>query len=240
MMNQEDKWFEQASNYLTEHDIRLPDNKKLHFYGLFKQATVGDVNTSRPSLFEFVARAKWDAWNKCKGLSPAEAKLKYIESVEELNVGWSRQGLYDYTPSEDHNETSAGLGPAVSCMTYDSEEETDDVFGYARQNDAESLLAAINTNKDLLYAKDEDGLSVLHYAADRGYLDIVKHLIDAGADINIQSDDQETPLHLACISEQLGVAKLLIEKGCNRDLKDAEGKTAFEHADKSFIEQLNI
>ena len=34
--------------------------------------------------------------------------------------------------------------------------ETDDVFGYARQNDAESLLAAINTNKDLLYAKDED------------------------------------------------------------------------------------
>ena len=90
-------------------------------------------------------------------------------------------------------------------------------------------------------------------------MDIVKHLIDAGADINIQSDDQETPLHLgklyiscekkknytkhltiACISEQLGVAKLLIEKGCNRDLKDAEGKTAFEHADKSFIEQLNI
>lgn len=34
--------------------------------------------------------------------------------------------------------------------------ETDDVFGYARQNDAESLLAAINTDKGLLYAKDED------------------------------------------------------------------------------------
>lgn len=88
-------------------------------------------------------------------------------------------------------------------------------------------------------------------------MDIVKHLIDAGADINIQSGDQETPLHLgklyisreksstkhltiACISEQLEVAKLLIEKGCNRDLKDTEGKTAFEHADKSFIEQLNL
>lgn len=34
IMNQEDKWFEQASNYLTEHDIRLPDNKKLHVMSL--------------------------------------------------------------------------------------------------------------------------------------------------------------------------------------------------------------
>lgn len=48
-MNQEDKWFEQASNYLTEHDIRLPDDKKLHVFFFFTLGTITlllTVNTS--------------------------------------------------------------------------------------------------------------------------------------------------------------------------------------------------
>lgn len=73
----------------------------------------------------------------------------------------------------------------------------------------------------------------------------------------MKTEDGETPLHLgkikqlffkksfnqntiACISEQLQVANLLIEKGCDQQLKDAEGKTAFEQADECFIRQLSI
>lgn len=33
--------------------------QKLQFYGLYKQATIGDVNTSRPSFFDFVGQKKW-------------------------------------------------------------------------------------------------------------------------------------------------------------------------------------
>jgi hypothetical protein len=43
---------------------------------------------------------------------------------------------------------------------------------------------------------------------------------------------------IACISEQLDVAKYLIHTGCDVSLVDAEHKTAFEQADKSFREQL--
>lgn len=42
----------------------------------------------------------------------------------------------------------------------------------------------------------EDGLAAIHIAADRGYLDALKTLIDAGADINIKTDDDDTALHL--------------------------------------------
>ena len=32
---------------------------KLIFYGLYKQATSGPCNESQPSMFNYIARAKW-------------------------------------------------------------------------------------------------------------------------------------------------------------------------------------
>lgn len=39
-----------------------------------KQASVGDCNTARPGMVDFVGRAKWDAWNQLKGLSKVNEK----------------------------------------------------------------------------------------------------------------------------------------------------------------------
>lgn len=35
-----------------------------------------------------------------------------------------------------------------------------------------------------IVSRDDDGLTALHYAADRGHVDLVKLLLDHGADIN--------------------------------------------------------
>jgi diazepam-binding inhibitor (GABA receptor modulating acyl-CoA-binding protein) len=56
----------------------------LKLYGLFKQATVGDVNTSQPWAVQLEARAKWDAWNANKGMTQDAAKAAYIALVNEL------------------------------------------------------------------------------------------------------------------------------------------------------------
>ncbi|XP_030609551.1 acyl-CoA-binding protein-like isoform X1 [Archocentrus centrarchus] len=53
-------------------------------YGLYKQATVGDINTERPGFFDFTGKAKWDAWDARKGLSKEEAMAEYVALVEEL------------------------------------------------------------------------------------------------------------------------------------------------------------
>ena len=70
-----------ASKQLSER----PDNMSLlKIYALFKQASVGDVDGSRPGFGDMVGRAKWDAWNGFKGLSTDEAMQQYVELIESL------------------------------------------------------------------------------------------------------------------------------------------------------------
>ncbi|KAI7854738.1 ankyrin repeat-containing domain protein [Circinella umbellata] len=234
--------FEQASTFLNTHNVPLSNDQKLKVYGLFKQATVGDCNVSKPSLFEFVGRAKWDAWNELRGMSMEKAKQIYVETVESFKVGWSRQeGVYELSDDEDTTVKSTGKPVAVSMMAYDSDtsEDTEDLFGYARQNNLEGVRNTITNQKNLLNSQDEDGLTALHHACDRGNVDTVKLLLELGANVNAKTNDEETPLHYACISEQLETAQLLLKYGCDQTIRDSSGETAFEQAEGSFIERLN-
>ncbi|CAL60999.1 Acyl-CoA-binding protein (ACBP) [Herminiimonas arsenicoxydans] len=62
-----------------------PDNLTLlKIYGLFKQASGGDATGEQPGMTDFVARAKWDAWNNLKGLSRDEAMQQYVDLVNDL------------------------------------------------------------------------------------------------------------------------------------------------------------
>lgn len=78
--------FEEAARESQTLSARPDNNTMLRLYGLYKQATVGDVNSSRPSQFDFVGRAKWDAWEKLKGSSTQEAMQMYIDLVAELKA----------------------------------------------------------------------------------------------------------------------------------------------------------
>jgi acyl-CoA-binding protein len=76
--------FEEAARDSQTLSERPDNNTLLQLYALYKQASVGDVNTSRPGQFDFVGRAKWDAWDKLKGTSTTEAMQSYIDLVERL------------------------------------------------------------------------------------------------------------------------------------------------------------
>lgn len=63
-----------------------PDNPTLlKIYALYKQATAGDVSEARPGFSDFVARAKWDAWNALKGQTADQAMQGYIDLIESLS-----------------------------------------------------------------------------------------------------------------------------------------------------------
>lgn len=64
-----------------------PDNETLlRLYSLYKQATEGDINISPPAgMFDFVAKAKYDAWLKLKGMAAANAMQQYVNLVCELS-----------------------------------------------------------------------------------------------------------------------------------------------------------
>lgn len=57
----------------------------LQLYSLYKQGTEGDVNTEAPAnAFDFVARAKHQAWESLKGKSKEDAMKEYVSLVEGL------------------------------------------------------------------------------------------------------------------------------------------------------------
>jgi diazepam-binding inhibitor (GABA receptor modulator, acyl-CoA-binding protein) len=65
---------------------KRPSNEELlQLYGLFKQATEGDVTGERPGGFDFKGIAKYDAWADLKGKSNDDAKRDYIKLVERLH-----------------------------------------------------------------------------------------------------------------------------------------------------------
>lgn len=67
---------------------QLPDQSNenlLKIYGLYKQATEGDVNIEKPTnFFDFKGIAKYNAWEELKGMPKEEAMKQYIQFVNQL------------------------------------------------------------------------------------------------------------------------------------------------------------
>ncbi|MGE5107201.1 MAG: acyl-CoA-binding protein [Sphingobacteriales bacterium] len=79
------KLFEQAaadSKTLTE---KPSTETLLQLYSLYKQSTEGDINIEPPSNpFDFVNKAKYEAWAELKGKSKETAMQGYIDLVKKL------------------------------------------------------------------------------------------------------------------------------------------------------------
>ena len=57
----------------------------LQLYSLYKQSTEGDINTEPPSNpFDFVNKAKYEAWSALKGRTKEEAMADYVALVDKL------------------------------------------------------------------------------------------------------------------------------------------------------------
>ena len=76
--------FISASEKVHTLDTRPSNDKLLQLYGLYKQATEGDVQEDRPGGFDFKAIAKYDTWANLKGMSKDDAKQAYIDLVDSL------------------------------------------------------------------------------------------------------------------------------------------------------------
>ncbi|KAI7907723.1 acyl-CoA-binding protein [Cokeromyces recurvatus] len=77
--------FEKAAEEVHNLASKPSNDDLLKLYALYKQATVGDNNTSKPKL-DIKGRYKWQAWEDLKGMIPAEAETQYIAFVEELKT----------------------------------------------------------------------------------------------------------------------------------------------------------
>ena len=76
--------FEKAQQDANQLPNRPDNHTLLKLYAFFKQATQGDTSGERPGSFDFVRRAKFDAWSEMKGTTAETAMQKYIALVDSL------------------------------------------------------------------------------------------------------------------------------------------------------------
>ena len=80
----------------------------------------------------------------------------------------------------------------------------------------------------------------LHVSAAGGHLDLVKLLLNAGAEIELKDEDSSTPLHIAAMFGRPEVARTLISAGADIHAQDFSGGTPLHVSDTPEITELLI
>lgn len=58
---------------------------QLKFYAYFKQATEGANHYPKPSFWEVVKKAKWDAWTRLGNMTKEEAMTHYVDELRRVS-----------------------------------------------------------------------------------------------------------------------------------------------------------
>ncbi len=95
----------------------------------------------------------------------------------------------------------------------------------AKAGDLEKIKSILETDKTRLEAQDKVGYMALNWAAMRAQWDVVKYLIEIGANVNTFGLDGNTPLHSAANHNNVAIIGLLIKNGSVVDKKNKWGNT---------------
>jgi ankyrin repeat protein len=127
----------------------------------------------------------------------------------------------DANAENDKGETPLHL---VSQGNYNSQEHG---VGIA------SLLLEHGVDVDV---RTKDEWTPLHFAAFNGRIEVVRVLLDRGANANAEDDQGETPLHLVSRSNHIpeehavGITELLLERGADASARDNDHATPLQLA----------
>jgi len=133
----------------------------------------------------------------------------------------------------------------VHCMEllleYKADVNLKDDNGNTALTLASALVEFDNSNGPLAWAKDgtvdEAGKEV--YELKKGEIsEVIKLLLEANADVNLQNNDGETALMCAITNENIETVKLLLSKKPDLGLKNKYGKTALQEAAKDGREEI--
>ncbi|XP_002730708.1 acyl-CoA-binding domain-containing protein 6-like [Saccoglossus kowalevskii] len=211
--------FELATDHVRTLAHRLSNDKLLYFYARFKQAKEGVCNTSRPGFFDFEGKQKWDCWKKLGTMSEMQAMKEYINELLRVDPSWHADA--------ETTKTTTGMGVAVSTLYKEEVQIRDDqktIFDWLKEDNISKVQSLMqNCNEDVTNQVDDQGLTLLHWACDRGLEKMVNLLLKYNANINAKDEDGQTPLHYAVTCEFVPVIKLLLDHGADVSIEDNDG-----------------
>ncbi|XP_021098014.1 protein phosphatase 1 regulatory subunit 12B isoform X4 [Heterocephalus glaber] len=98
----------------------------------------------------------------------------------------------------------------------------------------------LNSGKIEDVRQARSGATALHVAAAKGYSEVLRLLIQAGYELNVQDHDGWTPLHAAAHWGVKEACSILAEALCDMDICNKLGQTPFDVADEGLVEHLEM
>lgn len=236
--------FNEAAQFLQSIVAELDEAVLLEFYGLYKQATVGKCDTPKPGIFSIKAKTKWNAWNRLGDMTKANAMIIYVNKMSSLKPEW--QNTAANSSKKKQGQWMSVSQPQIMPEDADLEDvaEADKTcFDYVKDGNVEKLLemldaCATNATKPHLSAKDELGLALIHWAADRGNKIILEVLLQHGVDVNAVDMEGQTALHYAASVGHVECVEILLKFYADRTIKDVDGHTCVDVAESVAIADL--
>ena len=100
----------------------------------------------------------------------------------------------------------------------------DDVFLVSRSGDFTCVVAMLRRGSHQIIAyRDNDGHSLLHWAAFFGDVDACHQLIECDADVNAIANNSQTPLMWACLRGHVACVNMLVARGADLCARDSLG-----------------
>lgn len=223
--------FNKAAAYLQTLVNTLPQDKLLHFYARYKQATEGPCNIPRPGFFDFKGKQKWEAWKSMGDLSKENAMKEYVNAMRETDPEWELKATSEKGGSSSWVRVST-LQQQPEDITKDEEKNS---FDWVKENNVEKVK---NLQRGDMMEKDENGMTLLHWAADRGHQEIVKYLLEQKLDVNAQDSEGQTALHFAASCGHLEVIRVLLDHGGDPTIQDADGLQPEECAEETDVKRM--
>lgn len=223
--------FARATKFIERSHNQFEQKELLKFYGFYKQATSGRCNVPKPGIFNLSGRAKWSSWNELGDMTKETAMKQYIQHLSGLKPEWDQSG-----------ESGDGFKPKdaswVSVSTFAQEEDdlgADEktVIDFIKEGKLEEVRKAVTSEeiRSIINELDDEGLGLIHWAADRGNVDILRLVIQVPAvNINLRDSGGQTALHYASSCGNRDCVKLLVDAGADRTVADDEGETCLDVA----------
>ncbi|XP_042388425.1 acyl-CoA-binding domain-containing protein 2-like isoform X1 [Zingiber officinale] len=227
-----------AATAADKDSAKVSNDVQLQLYGLYKIATEGPCTVPQPSALKLTARAKWNAWQRLGTMPPEDAMQKYIVIINELYPSWADHSTKPQKGDDDESMPSGStakgsMGPVFSSFVHEEMSEVDlkleAIHVFAREGKLGELLTRV-ANGASVNSRDSEGRTPLHWAVDRGHIDVVQTLLDKNADVNAKDIEGQTPLHYAALCDREEIGMLLVQHKADPYMKDNDDSSPLDLA----------